>query len=620
MGPNFPQPVHPEWAKPLGGRYQIMQQLGAGGFGQTFLARDLHLPEHPLCVVKQLKPQIQTPQEMQIARRLFDTEAKVLHRLGGHPQIPSLFAHFEENNEFYLAQELIEGRSLEDELITAVPWSDGQVVTLLGDILGVLTFVHSNQVIHRDLKPSNLIRRQRDNRIVLIDFGAVKQVSTQVSAAKSGISHTISIGTQGYMPNEQIAGRPQFSSDVYAVGMIAIQALTGQPPYTIPLHPQTGELEWHSFAPRTHPGLIALLDYMVRYDFRARYATAVQALSALQSLPLELSQFIPPLTYAYPAAGVQQAASAQQVVPPTNPQPSSPSLQQPLPPQPSPTMAVPTVAVGGRPHATEGIAAARRPGRTEAVGNTNVVSTPPKAQQSAPSRKMAVPVGIGAAVLLGLGLLTWRACTPTPTPENARTVPEETPVAESPVVEPETSPGAIVDPVEQPSQEAARAREAEPEPAAPSPEETPPPAEEAEPDPPEATAPEPQSEATPPALPPATSEPAAALTPSAAETTVASLYSHVSSQDWSSARASFGGSLAQQFDPNFFKQFQQVTVENLRVTNQTADSVELVGQNTYVYSDGRTQREERTYTVQMNNGQPRIVASSFVRVIKSRND
>lgn len=613
MGPNFPQPAHPQSAQPLGGRYQIVQQLGAGGFGQTFLARDLHLPEHPLCVVKQLKPQVQSPQEMQIARRLFDTEAKVLHRLGHHPQIPSLLAHFEENNEFYLAQELIEGHSLEDELAAAVPWSDSQVITFLGDILSVLAFVHGNQVIHRDLKPSNLIRRQSDSRIVLIDFGAVKQVSTQLSATRPGVSHTISIGTQGYMPNEQVAGRPQFSSDVYGVGMIAIQALTGQQPQAIQLHSQTGELDWHPFAPRSHPGLITLLDYMVRYDFRARYATAAQALSALQSLPFELTQFIPPPTYANPGISGQQVAPSSYPQQINSPAQQSPQIT-PSPQQPSPSMAIPTVAVGGPSYQTEAVAAGHRSNPMEGIEHTSHASVPPRARRSQSSR-LAVPAGIGAAVLLGLGLLTWRACTPAPSPENITAVPEEPSVGQE-----ETVPNPV-EPTTSPQETSSPAREVEP--TAPSQQETPSSTEEPQSSaPPKPADPEPQAEEIPKAepSPAADSEPAATINPSAAETTVASLYGHVSNQDWNSAQAMFGGSLAQQFNPNFFKQFQQVTVENLRVTNQTPDTVELVGQNTYVYPDGRTQREERTYTVQMLNGEPRIVASSFVRVLKSRND
>lgn len=254
LQPNSSDSDHPASMPLLGGRYQIVSQLGAGGFGQTFLAQDRHMPGQPKCVVKQLKPQVNNEQELQVARRLFDTEAKVLSQLGDHPQIPRLLAHFEESAEFYLVQELIEGHSLQEDLAAVgaavQPWREAQTVGFLGDILSTLAFVHGNRVIHRDLKPSNLIRRQHDGRIVLIDFGAVKQVSTQLVNAPSSLGRTISIGTQGYMPTEQVSGHPHFSSDVYAVGMIAIQGLIGRHPSMLSFHSQTGELDWHSFVDR----------------------------------------------------------------------------------------------------------------------------------------------------------------------------------------------------------------------------------------------------------------------------------------------------------------------------------------------------------------------------------
>jgi serine/threonine protein kinase len=182
-------------------------------------------------VVKQLKPQTSQPETLAMARRLFDTEAEVLYQLGNHDQIPRLLAHFEDNEEFYLAQEFIEGEPLTKEFAKGQPWTESQVIELLQDILQVLAFVHEQQVIHRDIKPPNLIRRQGDGKIVLIDFGAVKQVSTQVVNPETGETNlTISIGTKGYMPNEQLAGTPRFSSDVYAAGMLGIQALTGVHP------------------------------------------------------------------------------------------------------------------------------------------------------------------------------------------------------------------------------------------------------------------------------------------------------------------------------------------------------------------------------------------------------
>ncbi|HEY9670083.1 MAG TPA: protein kinase [Waterburya sp.] len=270
--------------KPLGGRYKIINPLGEGGFGQTFLAEDLHLPNHPQCVVKQLKPQASDAETWQTARRLFDMEAQVLYKLGNHEQIPRLLAHFEEGQEFYLAQELVAGETLTQFLVEGQPWSEVNVATLLQDILQVLAFVHQHRVIHRDIKPANLICRQEDGKMVLIDFGAVKQVSSQLANAKAGKTQTIAIGTQGYMPSEQLAGNPRFSSDVYAVGMIGIQALTGIHPHHLSFDPQTSEINWHEHATHVSSELVAILDRMVRYDFRTRYPTALEALEAVRSL------------------------------------------------------------------------------------------------------------------------------------------------------------------------------------------------------------------------------------------------------------------------------------------------------------------------------------------------
>lgn len=274
-------------SKPLGGRYQIIRQLGAGGFSRTFLVKDLHLPSNPKCIIKQLEPQTRDPRALEMARRLFDTEAKVLYQLGIHPQIPSLLAHFEDNQEFYLAQEYIEGTHLSREFVKGVSWPQARVILLMQEVLKVLSFVHNQQVIHRDIKPSNLIRRFQDNQIVLIDFGAVKRVSTSpLRDLDTGSTNlTVAIGTQGYMPNEQYAGKPRYSSDVYAVGMLGIRALTGVHPKKIAEDPTTGELAWQQFAPSTDPNLAAVIDKMVRYDFRDRYPTAAEALKALNELP-----------------------------------------------------------------------------------------------------------------------------------------------------------------------------------------------------------------------------------------------------------------------------------------------------------------------------------------------
>jgi serine/threonine protein kinase/Flp pilus assembly protein TadD len=271
----------------LGGRYQVVRRLGSGGFSRTFLVSDIHLPNHPRCVIKQLKVQDKDTGTLDMARRLFDTEARVLYQLGNHPQIPALMAHFEEDQEFYLAQEYIEGSRLNRQVEEGKPWSETRVVLLLQEVLEILSFVHRQQVIHRDIKPSNLIRRHRDGKLVLIDFGAVKQVtSSPLLDAETGATNiTVAIGTHGYMPNEQYAGKPRFSSDVYAVGILGIRALTGLHPQKIEEDPVTSELAWRQHAPEVSSSLVAVLDKMVRSDFRDRYPTAQEALESLQNLP-----------------------------------------------------------------------------------------------------------------------------------------------------------------------------------------------------------------------------------------------------------------------------------------------------------------------------------------------
>lgn len=225
----------------LAGRYHIVKPLGRGGFGQTFLATDSHLPGQPDCVVKQLQPTSRDPETLRLARRLFDQEAEMLYRLGNHDQIPRLLAHFEQENEFYLVQEFIEGDSLSREFVQRGAFSESEVVELLWDLLQVLAFVHAQGVIHRDIKPANIIHRQRDRKLVLIDFGAVKQISTHPLTGAGQNTFTIAIGSPGYMPVEQQSFQPRLSSDVYAVGMVALQALTGLAPSELPTDPQTGE-------------------------------------------------------------------------------------------------------------------------------------------------------------------------------------------------------------------------------------------------------------------------------------------------------------------------------------------------------------------------------------------
>ena len=266
----------------VGGHYEVTSRLGGGGFGQTYLSRDLHLPDHPARVIKKLSPHIQEDSVLQLSRRLFETEAQVLYRLGTHIQIPQLFAHFEELSEFYLVQEYIDGQDLSHELLRGKVWEQFTVANLLQNILTILSFVHQNNVIHRDIKPENIIRR-RDGQLFLIDFGVVKEIVTPTAILNGQIDagYTVGIGTPGYMPSEQAHGEPKFASDIYAIGMIGIQALTGIPPNHLTKDDNL-EIVWRKSAPKVYPEFADILSKMVRFDFRQRYLSADSAYQAIR--------------------------------------------------------------------------------------------------------------------------------------------------------------------------------------------------------------------------------------------------------------------------------------------------------------------------------------------------
>ncbi|MEM9007119.1 MAG: CHASE2 domain-containing protein [Cyanobacteria bacterium P01_F01_bin.86] len=275
----------------LAERYQLIKPLGEGGFAKTYLAEDIQRGNTP-CVIKHLTPARRSSEFLTTARRLFEAEASALLRLGTHDCIPQLIDAFEAEGEFYLVQAYVDGEPLSAIFRRQVFLSEAEMIALLEEALPILAFIHTQQVIHRDIKPSNLMRRRADGKLVLIDFGAVKQITTQPYTA-GGDQLTVSIGTQGYAPPEQLAGRPRFSSDLYGLGMTIIHGLTGRSPTELPENPQTGELLWHNEAPETSSGLAVFLQRLTHPSIYQRYASAEAALEDLNqldtlSLPLPL--------------------------------------------------------------------------------------------------------------------------------------------------------------------------------------------------------------------------------------------------------------------------------------------------------------------------------------------
>jgi len=267
-------------------RYRVLQALGQGGFGATFLSKDESLPGNPYCVLKQLRPAASSPHVLQMARDLFQREAKTLGKVGNHPQVPRLLDYFEANQEFFLVQEYISGSTLQQEVKRSGPFSEAGVKQFLSEVLPMLQYIHGQQVIHRDIKPANLIRRSQDKKLVLIDFGAVKD---QVNPERAGASEqtaltAYAIGTPGYAPPEQMAMRPVYASDIYALGVTCLYLLTAKSPKDMNYDPATGEVLWREQV-HVSDHFAEVLSKMLEVSVRHRYQNATEVLRALDLEP-----------------------------------------------------------------------------------------------------------------------------------------------------------------------------------------------------------------------------------------------------------------------------------------------------------------------------------------------
>jgi serine/threonine protein kinase len=281
--------THHMLGKVLQSRYQIVQSLGAGVFGQTYIAVNIDYPENPKCVIKQLKVTSFQPSPKDTLRLRFLTETETLKRLGHHDQIPRLIDCFEDQEHFYLVQEFVEGHALTQELPLnqkfSYFWSESEVIKFLIDVLEILDFIHSQGVIHCDVKPENLIRRVRDGKLVLIDFGSIQPIDFGADAVLP--IYRIPVTSLGYIPPEQFVGQTQASSDIYALGMIAIQALTGLAPLQLKVDPRSNEIIWRTPETQVSDDLATVISQMIRYDHKKRLQTAESVYEALQQIPID---------------------------------------------------------------------------------------------------------------------------------------------------------------------------------------------------------------------------------------------------------------------------------------------------------------------------------------------
>ncbi len=217
-----------------GGRYQVIGQLGQGGMGAVYLAKDIELFGR-LCVVKQMRPFFATQSERRKAEEDFKREAEVLARLNhpGHPRIPEVYGYFVEGMDQFLVMKYIEGESLERRLERFKrPLSETEVVRCAQEVANALVYLHSRRpqpVIHRDIKPANIIVDPED-RIWLVDFGLARAAVSGGARVMVAGGKTVAAGTPGYTPLEQWQMHPSPKSDIYALGATIHHLLTARDP------------------------------------------------------------------------------------------------------------------------------------------------------------------------------------------------------------------------------------------------------------------------------------------------------------------------------------------------------------------------------------------------------
>ncbi|MBG1271190.1 serine/threonine-protein kinase [Nostoc sp. WHI] len=328
VNPDCPKPVNPdennychscraELIPLLGGRYRPTQVLSdEGGFGRTYLAEDIH-KLNECCVVKQFAPKLQGTGPLTKAIELFKQEASRLQELAEHRQIPTLLAYFEQNNYLFLVQQFIDGQNLLKEWQTRGSYSETEIRELLLDLLPVLKFIHVRGVIHRDIKPQNIIRRQSDGRLVLIDFGASKQLTATVQTKMGTV-----IGSHGYTALEQMQdGKAYPASDLFSLGATCFHLLTGVRPSQLWMQQGYGWVaSWRQYL--SSPGknrvflsveLGEVLDKLLQLDIQKRYQSADEVITDLTPR-LSPSSSVPPtiLTPTFAATRVNKGPVSSQ--------------------------------------------------------------------------------------------------------------------------------------------------------------------------------------------------------------------------------------------------------------------------------------------------------------------
>ncbi len=269
----------------LQNRYHLLNILGQGGFGRTYLAEDRGR-FNERCAIKEFFPAQTSAYSLEKAQELFQREAAILYQIQ-HPQIPQFRATFQQDGRFFLIQDYVEGPSylalMQERKNLGQSFTELEVLQLLRQLLPVLAHIHAKNIIHRDISPDNIILRTSDRLPVLIDFGVVKEIATRIQAPDQPESST-TVGKAGYAPTEQIqTGRAYPSSDLYSLAVTSIVLLTSREPQELFDDTQL-TWNWQRWT-SVSPGFANILNRMLSYRPSDRYQSVSEVAQALQTLP-----------------------------------------------------------------------------------------------------------------------------------------------------------------------------------------------------------------------------------------------------------------------------------------------------------------------------------------------